>query len=96
MDAVGSHGYPSIVYGWVSGLFNSSAQKAHTVLSWLASQRVVLNLVARGQSNTEIAQALFIATKTVRNHVCAICGNLDLPTRAQLIVQAREKGFGAD
>jgi len=59
-------------------------------------QRVVLNLVARGQSNTEIAQALFIATKTVRNHVCAICGNLDIPTRAQLIVQAREKGFGAD
>ncbi|UQG58271.1 LuxR C-terminal-related transcriptional regulator [Marinobacter sp. M4C] len=52
--------------------------------------------MARGQSNTEIAQALFIATKTVRNHVCAICGNLDLPTRAQLIVQAREKGFGAD
>lgn len=59
-------------------------------------QRMVLNLVARGQSNTEIAQALSIATKTVRNHVSAICGNLDIPTRAQLIVQAREKGFGAD
>lgn len=57
---------------------------------------MVLNLVARGQSNTEIALALSIATKTVRNHVSTICGNLDIPTRAQLIVQAREHGFGAD
>ncbi len=59
-------------------------------------QLMVLNLVARGQSNTEIGQALSIATKTVRNHVSAICGSLEIPTRAQLIVQAREHGFGAD
>lgn len=59
-------------------------------------QRVVLDLVARGQSNSEIAQALSIATKTVRNHVSAICGKLDISSRAQLIVQARDKGFGAD
>ncbi|MEX0604494.1 MAG: alpha/beta fold hydrolase [Marinobacter sp.] len=59
-------------------------------------QRVVLDRVARGESNTEIAQALSIATKTVRNHVSAICGKLDISSRAQLIVQAREKGFGAN
>lgn len=59
-------------------------------------QRLVLDRVARGQSNTEIAQALSIASKTVRNHVSAICSKLDISTRAQLIVQAREKGFGAD
>ncbi|WP_236743954.1 LuxR C-terminal-related transcriptional regulator [Marinobacter similis] len=59
-------------------------------------QRVVLNLVAQGQSNAEIAHALSIAAKTVRNHVSAICGKLDIPTRAQLIVQGREHGFGAE
>lgn len=59
-------------------------------------QRVVLDLVARGQSNAEIAHALSIATKTVRNHVSAICGKLDIPSRAQLIVQGRDQGFGAE
>ncbi len=59
-------------------------------------QRAVLKLVARGQSNTDIAQALSITPKTVRNHVSAICGSLNIPTREQLIIQAREKGFGAD
>ncbi|MCK2149427.1 alpha/beta fold hydrolase [Marinobacter alexandrii] len=59
-------------------------------------QRVVLNLVAQGQSNAEIAHALSIAAKTVRNHVSAICGKLDIPTRAQLIVRGREQGFGEE
>ncbi|MFT7365864.1 MAG: pimeloyl-ACP methyl ester carboxylesterase/DNA-binding CsgD family transcriptional regulator [Marinobacter psychrophilus] len=59
-------------------------------------QRMIVDRVARGQSNTEIAQALSIASKTVRNHVSAICSKLDISSRAQLIVQAREKGFGTD
>ncbi|MDN3519390.1 alpha/beta fold hydrolase [Aquisalimonas lutea] len=57
-------------------------------------ERVVLEAIAQGLSNPAIAQRLSIAPKTARNHVSNICGKLDIPTRAQLIVTAREAGFG--
>lgn len=59
-------------------------------------ERTVLDHVARGLSNKQIAEALSIAPKTARNHVSNICGKLEVSSRAQLIVQAREAGFGAD
>lgn len=81
-------------------LADAAATPGDLVTSWAdqltSRQRAVLNLVAKGHSNTDIAHALSIATKTVRNHVSAICDSLDIPTRSQLIVQAREKGFGSD
>jgi len=57
-------------------------------------ERAVLELVAQGQSNVEIAQSLEIRPKTVRNHVSNITGKLGAHTRSQLIVQARDAGFG--
>lgn len=59
-------------------------------------ERVVLDSVARGQSNGEIANALSIAVKTVRNHTSIIAGKLGASSRAQLIVLARQAGFGDD
>ena len=57
-------------------------------------ERVVLDRVAQGLSNTEISEQLCIAPKTVRNHVSSVCGKLGASSRAQLIVQARDAGFG--
>jgi len=59
-------------------------------------ERAVLEYVAQGLSNPDIADSLSIAPKTARNHVSNICCKLDVASRAQLIVQAREAGFGAD
>lgn len=59
-------------------------------------ERAVLEHVAQGRSNPEIAEALSIAPKTVRNHVSNICGKLNAASRAQLIVRAREAGFGVE
>ena len=59
-------------------------------------ERAVLHSVARGLSNPDIAETLSIAPKTVRNHVCNICGKLEVAGRARLIVRAREAGFGTD
>jgi pimeloyl-ACP methyl ester carboxylesterase/DNA-binding CsgD family transcriptional regulator len=54
----------------------------------------VLELIAQGLSNTEIAERLVITPKTVRNHVTRIYSKLRADSRAQAIVMAREAGFG--
>ena len=54
----------------------------------------ILNLIAAGESNTVIAQRLFLAPKTVRNHVTSIFRKLDVADRAQAIVRARQAGLG--
>ena len=58
-------------------------------------EREVLELVAQGLDNTSVAARLSISEKTVRNHVSTIFDKLQLKTRAQAIVRAREAGFGA-
>jgi DNA-binding NarL/FixJ family response regulator len=55
----------------------------------------VLELIAQGLDNNDIAQRLAISEKTVRNHITNIFGKLAATTRAQAIVRARQAGFGA-
>jgi pimeloyl-ACP methyl ester carboxylesterase/DNA-binding CsgD family transcriptional regulator len=57
-------------------------------------EREVLELVAQGLDNADVAERLSLSPKTVRNHVSSIFDKLDLHTRAQVIVCAREAGFG--
>jgi DNA-binding NarL/FixJ family response regulator len=57
-------------------------------------ERDVLELVAQGVGNAQIARRLFISPKTVRNHVTSIFRKLDVDTRARAIVAARDAGFG--
>ena len=59
-------------------------------------ERHILRLIARGWSNVEIAEALVITPKTVRNHVSNIYSKLAVESRAQAIVLAREAGLGHD
>jgi DNA-binding NarL/FixJ family response regulator len=57
-------------------------------------EREILNLIARGESNADIADALTISVKTVRNHVSNIFGKLQVADRAQAVIRAREAGLG--
>jgi DNA-binding NarL/FixJ family response regulator len=61
-----------------------------------AREREVLELVAQGRSNLEIARHLFLTPKTVRNYISNIFGKLQVADRAQAIVLAREAGLGHD
>lgn len=54
----------------------------------------VLELIAKGQSNDEIAEQLFISPKTVRNHITHIFSKLGVDSRAKAIVLARQAGLG--
>ena len=57
-------------------------------------EREVLDLIAAGLDNAEIASRLFISNKTVSNHISNVFAKLHLADRAQAIVTAREAGLG--
>jgi pimeloyl-ACP methyl ester carboxylesterase/DNA-binding CsgD family transcriptional regulator len=57
-------------------------------------ERAVLELLARGLNNADIAAQLFLSPKTVRNRITTIFDKLNVHTRGQAIVCARDAGFG--
>jgi DNA-binding NarL/FixJ family response regulator len=59
-----------------------------------AREREVLELVAQGRPNADIAGKLHLSQKTVRNHVSNILTKLQVADRAQAIVRARDAGLG--
>lgn len=59
-----------------------------------AREQEVLDLVAAGLSNGEIAARLFLSQKTVRNHVHAVLGKIQAADRAEAIIRARDAGLG--
>lgn len=58
-----------------------------------ASERKVLQLMARGLNNHTIAQQLTLSPKTVRNYTSAIFSKLHVADRAQAIVRANKDGL---
>jgi DNA-binding NarL/FixJ family response regulator len=59
-----------------------------------AREHEVLDLIAAGRSNAELAAALVLSPKTIRNHVSNIFTKLQVADRAQAIVLARDAGLG--
>jgi DNA-binding CsgD family transcriptional regulator len=57
-------------------------------------ERELLELLAHGLDNLQIAAHLGLTEKTVRNKVSAVFDKPDVVTRAQAIVRSREAGFG--
>jgi DNA-binding NarL/FixJ family response regulator len=63
---------------------------------WLAlseREKDIVQLVAQGCNNREIAQSLHIAEKTVKNYLTNILGQLSLRDRTQLAIAALKIGF---
>jgi DNA-binding NarL/FixJ family response regulator len=59
-----------------------------------AREREILDLLAAGRSNQQIAAALFLSPKTVRNAVSNVFAKLHVADRAEAIVRARDAGLG--
>ncbi len=53
----------------------------------------VVQLVAQGRNNHEIAQALVISEKTVKTHISNVLGKLHLDDRTQLAIYAIKHGL---
>jgi DNA-binding NarL/FixJ family response regulator len=57
-------------------------------------EQEILALIAQHLTNMEIAERLVLSPKTVRNHVSNIFSKLQVATRAQAIIRARDAGWG--
>ena len=57
-------------------------------------EREVLDLMAAGRTNHQIAQQLTLSGKTVANHISAIFAKLQVADRTQAILRARDAGLG--
>lgn len=83
--------------GWLSqsvsqkAVQRRAAEPAEQPLS--PREREVLRLIADGLDNAAIAERLFIAENTVKNHVTNIFAKLDVRTRAEAVAWAWRSGL---
>lgn len=57
-------------------------------------EQEILDLIARGENNAEIANRLVLSPHTVRNHISNIFSKMQVADRAEAIIRAREAGLG--
>ena len=58
-------------------------------------EREVLELLARGLDNRGIARTLVLSDKTVRNHVSNVLAKLEVDSRSEAVLRARNAGLGS-
>lgn len=76
------------------GYFGVGSVDAQPFANLTDREREVLESLARGRSNADIAAALSLSQKTVRNHVSNVFVKLQVADRAQAMIRAREAGLG--
>jgi two-component system, NarL family, response regulator len=74
-----------------SPLSNADATKTNSLLT--QREQEILELIAVGKNNQEIAQILYITPGTVRVHVHAILQKLQARDRTQAVIIARQKAL---
>jgi DNA-binding NarL/FixJ family response regulator len=87
---------PSVTMRLIEAFARRPAQAVPSptrLASLTARERDTLMLVARGQTNAEIAAALFVTEATVKTHVGHLLAKLGLRDRVQAVILAYETGM---
>jgi DNA-binding NarL/FixJ family response regulator len=93
--AAGEVVFSASVAASVTAWFRSGVAASHEPFPELTErEREVLDLVARGLTNTEIAARLVVSDKTVRNHVSNVFAKLHVTNRSGAVARARDAGLG--
>jgi len=97
--AAGEAVYGAAVARRITDFFTGGGLRDYTASAFpelTDREREVLDLVAAGCGNHDIARRLALSEKTVRNHVSAILFKLQVRDRAAVIAKARDAGLGKD
>lgn len=78
--------------GYFTGLAAVPGREVFPQLS--EREREVLELLARGHDNRGIARELYLSDKTVRNYVSNLLTKLEVETRSEAVIRARNAGLG--
>ncbi|HNB51183.1 MAG TPA: response regulator transcription factor [Anaerolineales bacterium] len=78
----------------VMAYFSRGKRKADPFPELTNREREILDLIARGLTNQAIADQLVISPKTVRNQVSEIYSKLQVASRGEVVVKAKDAGFG--
>jgi DNA-binding NarL/FixJ family response regulator len=92
-EAIFSTGIASRIVEFFSATRQIAPKEAFPTLS--ERERELLQLLAQGQTNADIAARLFLSHKTVANYVSTILSKLQVADRAEAILRARQAGLGA-
>jgi len=84
------------VFGFLGepGTPRAAARNALPLGDLTPRERNVLECIARGLDNAEIAASLELSEKTVRNHITRVFDKIGVEHRYQAIVRARDAGLG--
>jgi DNA-binding NarL/FixJ family response regulator len=88
------------------GRYPPSGLRLCCVIAWISRTRPfpeltereteVLDLIAAGRNDSQIATQLYLLPKTIRNNVTSILAKLQATDRAEVIIRARDAGLGTD
>jgi DNA-binding NarL/FixJ family response regulator len=85
---------PSIATRLMNFFPQPAQSTLHSLPELTQREREILEFIAQGVGNSEIAENLGITQKTVRNHVSNIFNKLQVTDRVQAALRAREAGMG--
>ena len=82
---------PSATARLMERLRRSADERSDPLGKLSRQERAVLDLIGEGMTNRQIAESLFVAEKTVKNHVSALLGKLGMQRRVQAALLVRER-----
>ena len=86
---------PTIAGKVLGQVYSRQTQPATLVTAKLTERELdILRLIARGLSNTDISERLYLSEGTIRNHVSSILAKLGVSDRTQAAVIAIQHGLG--
>jgi DNA-binding NarL/FixJ family response regulator len=85
---------PGIAERMIRFLASPRRPESHVFPELTRRELEILALIARGHTNPEIADALYVSLKTIQNHVSTIFTKLRVVDRAQAALRARDAGLG--
>ena len=85
--------HPRVASRVIQELHGANREELNPYTELTEREMEVLKLIAKGQSNSEIADSLVISVNTVKGHVSNILSKLHLADRTQAAVYAWQQGI---